>query len=126
MTKLINITKEIVADVLEVEENEFDENTSLISDLDAESLDLLDILFKLSKQTGIKVSMQDIQNDVRGGLTEEEFLDEDGYITETGVENIRKAFNDETIALSNATSKDVLKLVTISYILKFYEREAVK
>lgn len=126
MSKLNNQAKEIVAEVLEVDINSFDENTSLINNLEAESLDLLDILFKLSKATGIKVSMQDIQNDVRGGLEEEQFLNEEGYITELGIENIRKAFGDDSIELKDSTSKDVLKLITIKYILKFYEGEQIR
>lgn len=124
MNNLTSQAKGIVAEVLEVDADSFDQDTSLIKELEAESLDLLDILFKLSKATGVKVSMQDIQNDVRGGLEEEQFLNEEGFITEEGINKIRIAFADDSIDLEEATSKDVLKLITVKYILKFYEGAA--
>ena len=92
--KLFDMVQETVAEVLDVEKEEISEKTRPVVDLDAESLDLLDILFKLSRQTGKKVTMQVIQKDVRGGLTEDEFIDETGYITAAGVEKIKAAIGD--------------------------------
>ena len=118
--KLFDMVQETVAEVLDVEKEEISEKTRPVVDLDAESLDLLDILFKLSRQTGKKVTMQVIQKDVRGGLTEDEFIDETGYITAAGVEKIKAAIGDENIQTENITSKEVLRLIDIKYIMKIF------
>lgn len=118
--ELFDMVQETVAEVLDVEKEEISERTRPVVDLDAESLDLLDILFKLSRQTGKKVTMQVIQKDVRGGLTEDEFIDEAGYITREGVEKIKAAIGDDNIQAENITSKEVLRLIDIKYILKIF------
>ncbi|MFR3729233.1 acyl carrier protein [Lacrimispora sp.] len=118
--KLFDMVQETVAEVLDVEKEEISEKTRPVVDLDAESLDLLDILFKLSRQTGKKVTMQVIQKDVRGGLTEDEFIDETGYITAAGIEKIKAAIGDENIQAENITSKEVLRLIDIKYIMKIF------
>lgn len=124
--ELFELVQKTVADVLEVEVEQISETTKPVVDLEAESLDLLDILFKLSKATGKKVTMQVIQKDVRGGLDEDEFIDEEGYITKAGVNKIKNAIGTEKIGDERLTSKDVLKLIDIKYIIKiFMEAPAV-
>lgn len=119
--ELFDVVQTTVAEVLDVEKEEISEGTRPVVDLDAESLDLLDILFKLSRQTGRKVTMQVIQKDVRGGLTEDEFIDEEGYITKAGVEKIKAAMGNDNIQAENITSKEVLKLIDIKYIMKIFK-----
>lgn len=117
---LFDMVQSTVAEVLDVEKEEINEGTRPVVDLDAESLDLLDILFKLSRLTGKKITMQVIQKDVRGGLTEDEFIDEDGYITQEGVKKIKAAMGNDNIQTENITSKEVLKLIDIKYIMKIF------
>lgn len=119
--ELFDMVQTTVAEVLDVEKEEISEGTRPVVDLEAESLDLLDILFKLSRQTGKKVTMQVIQKDVRGGLTEDEFINEEGYITNAGVEKIKAAMGNDNIQAENITSKEVLKLIDIKYIMKIFK-----
>lgn len=125
-TELFELVKTIMSEVLDIEPEEITENTKPVVDLEAESLDLLDILFKLSKETGKKVTMQVIQKDVRGGLTEDEFISEDGYITEVGIEKIKLAMNIDNIGCEKITSKDVLKLIDVKYIMKIFMETSVE
>lgn len=118
--ELFEMVQETVADVLEVEKDQVKEDTKPVIDLEAESLDLLDILFKLSKSTGKKVTMQVIQKDVRGGLSEDEFIDEEGYITKEGLDKIKQALGITDMGSEKLTSKDVLKLIDIKYIMKIF------
>ncbi len=118
--ELFTMVQKTVAEVLDVEEGKITEDTKPVVDLEAESLDLLDILFKLSKSIGKKVTMQVIQKDVRGGLTEDEFIDEEGYITNEGINKIKQAIGDVKIGAEKLTSKDVLKLLDIKYIMKVF------
>ncbi|MEY8352661.1 phosphopantetheine-binding protein [Lachnospiraceae bacterium 54-53] len=118
--ELFEMVQKTVGEVLDVEKEQISEDTRPVVDLDAESLDLLDILFKLSRQTGKKVTMQVIQKDVRGGLTEDEFIDEEGYITEEGVKKIKAAMGNPNVRDEKMTSKEVLKLIDIKYIMKIF------
>ena len=46
--------REIIADVLVIEEDEISLNSRLIADLGAESIDFLDLIFQLEKEFSIK------------------------------------------------------------------------
>lgn len=47
--------REIVADVLVIDEDEVSQNSRLIADLGAESIDFLDLVFQLEKEFKIKI-----------------------------------------------------------------------
>jgi len=58
--------KESVVEALGVDEEEVTPDATLFDDLGAESLDLLDIVFRLEKEFGIKIP--------RGGIQTEAYL----------------------------------------------------
>lgn len=76
--------REIVADVLVIDESEVSLNARLISDLGAESIDFLDLVFQLEKEFAIKIPRGQLEKNARGDLTEEEF-ENGGAITEKGL-----------------------------------------
>ena len=47
--------REIIADVLVIDEEEILKNSRLIADLGAESIDFLDLVFQLENEFGIKI-----------------------------------------------------------------------
>src|SRR5262249_51998605 len=60
----------------------------LIRDLGAESIDYLDILFRLERAFGVKIPRGQITREARGDLTEEQFQ-EGGLVTPAGLARLR-------------------------------------
>ena len=75
---------QIVADALGCELDEVTPQASLIEDLDAESIDFLDLVFRLEKGFGVKIPRGKIVEDARGPLPESEF-ESKGIVTEAGL-----------------------------------------
>lgn len=79
-----------VAGALGVEPEEVTEGASFAGDLGAESLDMLDMLFRIEKSLGVKITMAEIGARIRGGLTVEEFA-QDGKVTPAGLAQLKRA-----------------------------------
>ncbi len=84
---------EIIADVLVIEESDVALDKRLVNDLGAESIDFLDLVFQLEKEFSIKLPRGQLEKDIRGGLTDEEF-EQNGVVTEKGLA-ILKSFLSE-------------------------------
>ncbi|WP_133128763.1 acyl carrier protein [Legionella nagasakiensis] len=80
--------REIIADVLVIDEEEISLNSRLISDLGAESIDFLDLVFQLEKEFDIKIPRGQLEKNARGNLAEDEF-EKGGVLTEKGVSALK-------------------------------------
>lgn len=78
----------IVADALAVDLEEISPESRLIHDLNAESIDFLDIVYRLERKFGVKIPRGRIEAEVRGSLREDEF-EEKGVLTEAALERLR-------------------------------------
>lgn len=89
--------KESVVEALGVDEEEVTPTAVLFDDLGAESLDLLDIVFRLEKEFGIKIPRGGIQADTmsaEGENLKEEDLMVDGVLTPLGIQKLKKAMSE--------------------------------
>src|ERR671916_2096127 len=82
--------QEAVVGALGVDEDEVTPEATLLGDLGAESIDLLDILFRLERKVGVKIQAADLGAHVQGGIPDEEFGDEQGKITPKGMAQLKK------------------------------------
>jgi acyl carrier protein len=82
--------KEAVAEALALDDDEVTNESTLMDDLGAESIDLLDILFRIEKSTGVKIQASDLGDYIQGGIPDDEFGDENELVTEKGLEQLKK------------------------------------
>jgi acyl carrier protein len=67
-------------EALDIEENVISEESTIVGDLGADSLDLLDLIFRLEQQFGIKISPREIERRTREKLGSTE-VEIDGVYT---------------------------------------------
>src|SRR3954454_5905334 len=65
--------QEAVANDLGVDDDEAAPDATLMDDLGAESIDLLDILFRIERSAGVKIHASDLGDEIQGGIPDEEF-----------------------------------------------------
>jgi acyl carrier protein len=81
--------KEVLLDALGVDDDEVTMNADLEKDLGAESIDFLDIYFRLEKEFGIKIKRDEVT--AEGSFEEGHYIDGDQRtFSAAGVEHIRK------------------------------------
>lgn len=85
--------REIIADVLVIDEEEISKTSRLISDLGAESIDFLDLVFQLEKEFGIKIPRGQLEKNARGNLSEDEF-EKGGVLTPKGMQALKNYLSE--------------------------------
>jgi acyl carrier protein len=80
--------REIIADVLVIDEDDVSLNSRLIADLGAESIDFLDLVFQLEKEFSIKIPRGQLEKNARGDLAEDEF-EKGGVLTAKGMDALK-------------------------------------
>jgi acyl carrier protein len=110
---------DVLVQALGARRGEIAPEASLVADLEAESIDFLDIVFRLERGFGIEIA--------RGELFPQELLRDPalvsgGRLTEAGVAAIRERFSfTDLSALAPGASVDVLmnELLTVSLIVDY-------
>ena len=98
MSEYLSAVQEAVANALGVDDDEAAPDATLMDDLGAESIDLLDILFRIERATGIKIEAGDLAEYVQGGIPDEEFGDEQDVITAKGLAQLKKVMPQLDVA----------------------------
>lgn len=79
---------DIVAEALAVPRDSVKIDSILMSDLGAESLDFLDIVFKIERAFAIQITRGEMERAARGDMTDEEFAPS-GVISAAGLERLK-------------------------------------
>jgi len=104
---------ETMADALGCDVDDIKLDVSLIEGLDAESIDFLDMVFRLERAFKIKIPRGKIVENARGALSEAEF-EQNGLVTDAGLAQLR-AYLSEVPAERFRTPtkvKDIPRLFT--------------
>lgn len=80
---------EIVAEALGCDPGDVELTSILMDDLGAESLDFLDIVFKIEQTFGIQITRGEMESAARGDMSEDEFAP-GGMISDAGLERLRE------------------------------------
>ena len=131
----VNITKEeiqaiypkvaaTIADALACDEDKVKPDASLINDLGAESIDFLDIVFRLERAFKVKIPRGKIVEEARGPLTEDQFQNA-GVVTEAGIARLRDFLNEVPAdrIKSPLKSAEIPKLFTVETFAKMVIRQ---
>lgn len=112
--------KEALVDALGVDDDEVTEEATMVGDLGAESIDFLDIVFKLEKSFEITIPRDELfPDDI---LTNAEFIN-DGQVTPEGLEKLkaRMPFADLTKFEANPLVQDFGNLLTVKDLCNYVD-----
>ena len=84
---------ETMADALGCDVEDITPDVSLIEGLDAESIDFLDMVFRLERAFKVKIPRGKIVENARGTLPEAEF-EQNGIVTEKGLAQLREYLSE--------------------------------
>ena len=118
------IVKKVTAslvDALSVDEDEVSLEASLTRDLGAESIDFLDIIFRLEKAFAIKIPRGDL---IPEDLTTNAAFAKDGRLTEAGLHELQRRlpYADITEFSKNPVVSNLPDIFTVEMIVKYIER----
>jgi acyl carrier protein len=109
-----------LVDALGVDEEEVTPDATMVGDLGAESIDFLDIVFRLEKAFNIEIPRSELfPEDI---LTNEEYV-KDGMVTDKGVAELKKRmpFADLTRFEANPAVQEFANLLTVSDLCRYIE-----
>lgn len=112
--------QEALVDALGVDEDEVTPTATMVGDLGAESIDFLDIVFRLEKAFGIEIPRSELfPEDI---LTNAEYV-QDGKVTAAGIAELKKRmpFADLSKFEANPVVQDFGNLLTVKDLCRYIE-----
>ncbi len=99
-TQVETRVRKIIADSLARDVSDVHLNSILINDLGAESLDFLDIVFKLEQAFKIQITRGEMELAAQGNMSAEEFAPQ-GVISEAGLGRLRELMPEASDRISS-------------------------
>jgi acyl carrier protein len=126
MADVDSAVKEAVTEALALDDDEVTPDSTLMDDLGAESIDLLDILFRIEKSTGVKIEASDLGDYIQGGIPDDEFSDSDEVITAKGAEQLHKVMPqvDPGEVVGSLKADEVITLLTVQNLADMVKSRA--
>ena len=120
--EIFDKVKEVLEDALGADAEEITMDATLIGDLGAESIDFLDISFKLEQEFGIKIDQGELFPE---NLMQDESLVEDGKLTEKAMGMLKERMPHVDFSkFENDRRVDQLSEVfTVGSLVDFVERK---
>jgi len=121
-TEIFDKIQEILVDALAVDDDEVTSQATLIADLGAESIDILDISFKLEQEFGFKIAQGELFPE---GITQDPDYVEDGKVTAKGLELLKERvphFNFADLE-ADPSVENVSKIFTVDALVTFCEQK---
>jgi acyl carrier protein len=114
---------EVMADALGCDVEQLGLNVPLIEGLNAESIDFLDMVFRLERTFKVKIPRGKIVEDARGELSEAEF-ERKGVLTEAGLAQLRTYLSEVPAERFRSPMKvgDIPRLFTVETFCRLVVR----
>ncbi len=119
--EIFSQVQEVLVDALGVDDDEVTNDATLMGDLGAESIDFLDIVFRLEKAFGIKIPREELFP-AENLMNNSEFV-ENGKLTEKGLTELRNSMPHTDLS-SFEKDPDINKLgdlFTVNSVVNFVE-----
>ena len=113
--------QEVLDDALGVDDDEVTPEASLTADLGAESIDFLDIVFRLEKTFDFKISQGELFPE---GLTDNDEWVTDGKLTDAGLSMLKERMVHVDFTAFGEGDRDISKigdLITVNALVHFVE-----
>jgi len=119
--EIIQQVQEVLVDALGVDDDEVTAEATLMGDLGAESIDFLDIVFRLEKAFGIKIPREELFP-AENLMTDSEFV-HNGKLTERGLAELREKMphTDITAFEGDPDLNKLADLFTVNAIVNYVE-----
>ncbi|MBI1309951.1 acyl carrier protein [bacterium] len=120
--EILETVTETLVDALGVDDDEVTEDATLQDDLGAESIDFLDIVFRLEKNFNIKIPRGELFPE---GLASDSSLVADGVVTEEGIAKLREKMPhaDVDSFADDPKVENIQSLFTVKMIVNFIEKK---
>ncbi len=120
--EILNKVATVLVDALAVDEDEVVPGASLVKDLGAESIDFLDIVFKLEQAFGFKVEKGELFPE---GVQQDPRFVKDGKVTPEGLANLRARLPhvDFSRFEKDPQVTQVQNLFTVDTLVRFVEKK---
>ena len=111
--------KKAIVETLRVDESSITRESSLINDLGAESLDFLDINYRLEQAFGMKMARHFVLEHIEELFGEGTAIDEDGRLTEKAIELLKIRFGNNMPELQPGMDMDEIPaMVTVQSMVQ--------
>lgn len=113
-----------IAQTIGIETEKVTPDASLVDDLGADSLDLLDLVFRLEQAFQIRISRGDIERRAKETLPEEDF-EQDGLLTPSAKDALRRELPEIPSERFDAVSRpsDIPRLFTARTFLRLVKKQ---
>lgn len=117
--EVLSAAQEAIVGALGVDEEEVTPDATILGELGAESIDLLDILFRLERKVGVKIQASDLAAYVQGGIPDDEFGDSNNIITDKGLDQLKKVMPQINVGelRGKLEAEKVLSLFTVQNLV---------
>lgn len=120
--EILEKVTETLVDALGVDDDEVTSEATLVDDLGAESIDFLDIVFRLEKNFSVKIPRGELFPE---NLTADSSLVADGRVTDEGIATLREKMPHADIDsfVDDPQVENIQSLFTVNMIVNFIENK---
>lgn len=119
---LVDVVREVTADAIGIELEAVGSDSNL-TDLGAQSLELLDIVFKLEQRYDIEITRGEMERAARGDMDDEAFAP-DGVVSEAGLARLAELMPESASRIRPGLRvSQILTLFSVTTFARIVERK---